>query len=63
MFEKEELEGTILRRKWLIFNEVVACKIIITCTKAVLLRNTGKQLCEMCCKWKNKTVIGLYAKT
>jgi hypothetical protein len=35
-------------------NEDVAYKIIMTCINVVELRNTGKYLDEVRCKWENK---------
>jgi hypothetical protein len=44
----------LLSIKWLIVNEGVAYKRIINCTIAVELRNKGKYLYKIRCKWENK---------
>jgi hypothetical protein len=44
-----------LSSKWLNINEDVAYKRKMNCTSVVELRNTGKYLYKIVCKWENKT--------
>jgi hypothetical protein len=43
-----------LSRKWLIVNEEVAHKKVINYVNAVEVRNIGKYLYKIRCKWENK---------
>jgi hypothetical protein len=43
-----------LSRKWQIINEEVAYKKIINCTNTVELRNLGRYLYKIKCKWENR---------
>jgi hypothetical protein len=54
MFGNEEVEGTILSRKWFMVNEGIAYKKVINCTNIIELRNIGNYLYKIKCKWKNK---------
>jgi hypothetical protein len=52
--ETRKWRERFLSRKWLIVNEEVTYKRAINCTNAVELRNIGKYLYEIRCKWENK---------
>jgi hypothetical protein len=54
MFGNEEVEGTILSRKWLMLNDWIAYKKIINCTNIIDLRNIEICLYKIKCKWENK---------
>jgi hypothetical protein len=53
MLRNEEVEGTILSRKWLMLNEGVAYKRINS-TNVVELRNTGNCMYKIRFKSENK---------
>jgi hypothetical protein len=40
--------------KWLTVDKEVAYKRVINCNNAIELRNIGKSLHKILCKWKNK---------
>jgi hypothetical protein len=44
----------VLSRKWQIINEELAYKEIINCTNTVELRNLGRYLYKIKCKWENR---------
>jgi hypothetical protein len=43
-----------LSRKWQTINEELSYKIIINCTNSVELRNLGRYLYKIKCKWENR---------
>jgi hypothetical protein len=51
--ETRRLREHLLSRKWLIINEELAYKNIINCTNTVELRNLGRYLYKIKCKWEN----------
>jgi hypothetical protein len=51
--ETRRLREHLLGRKWQIINEEVAYKKIINCTNTVELRNLGRHLYKIKCKWEN----------
>jgi hypothetical protein len=51
--ETRRLREHLLSRKWQVINEELAYKEIINCTNTVKLRNLGRYLCRIKCKWEN----------
>jgi hypothetical protein len=54
MFGNEEVERTILSRKWLRLNEEIGYRRIINCTNAAELRNAGNYVYKIRFEWENK---------
>jgi hypothetical protein len=52
--ETRKWREQFLSRKWLMLNEWIAFKKIITCTNIINLRNIGSYLYKIKCKWENK---------
>jgi hypothetical protein len=52
--ETRRLREHLLSRKWQIINEELAYKKIINCTNTVELRNLGRYLYKIKCKWENR---------
>jgi hypothetical protein len=52
--ETRKWREQILSRNVFVVNDEVAYKRIINCTNDVELRNTGKYLYKITCKWENK---------
>jgi hypothetical protein len=52
--ETRRLREHLLSRKWQIINEEVAYKKIIICTNTVDLRNLGRYLYKIKCKWEKR---------
>jgi hypothetical protein len=52
--ETRKSRGQVLSIKWLIVNEEVTYKRTINCNNFVELKNIGKYLYKIRCKWENK---------
>jgi hypothetical protein len=52
--ETRRLREHLLSRSWQITNEELAYKKIINCTNTVELRNLGRYLYKIQCKWENR---------
>jgi hypothetical protein len=51
--ETRRLREHLLSRKWQRINEELAYKIIINSTNTIELRNLGRYLYKIKCKWEN----------
>jgi hypothetical protein len=52
--ETRRMREHLLSRKWQIINEELAYKKINICTNTVELRNLGRYLYKIKCKWENR---------
>jgi len=46
------MEKQFYNDRWLYLNEETAHKKVVSCTKITELKNLGRFLCKLICKWK-----------